>query len=86
MKKRKRIRSALPKVVNMYGIVINKACMSCAFKDYTRSDKLRYCCHEREQVDKYHLCDRWLLSEQLKMAGSAKGVVRDIVTKEEVIV
>ena len=75
----------LESVTNGYGISIKRACMSCAHKDYTRSNKLRLCCVTLNQVSKYHVCEKWTLSEQLEKAGSANGVVRDRITKEVVI-
>ncbi len=72
-------------VTNENGIKVNKACISCDHKDATRSCKRSYCCLTHEEVDRYHLCKKWQMSEQLKMAGSSRGVVRDIKTKEVVI-
>ena len=50
--------------------------MSCAHKDYTRSNKLRLCCVTLNQVSQYHVCEKWTLSEQLEQAGSARGEIR----------
>ena len=82
---RKKKRPRLQTVTNEYGIAVNQACISCAHKDCTRLDKLRYCSLTHEEVGRYHLCKEWQMSEQLKMAGSAKGVVRDIKTKMVII-
>ena len=73
MKKRK---IALETVTNGYGIRINRACMSCAHKDYTRARKLRLCCVTLDQVSQYHVCEKWTLSEQLEKAGSGRGQVK----------
>ena len=67
MKKRK---ISLETVTNGYGIRVNKACMSCAHKDYTRSKKLRFCCVTLNEVSPYHLCKKWRMSEQMEKAGS----------------
>ena len=81
----KKKRIVLESVTNGYGIRINRSCMSCAHKDYTRANKLRLCCVTLDQVSQYHVCEKWTLSEQLEKAGSGNGVVRDRITKEIVI-
>ena len=72
-------------VANAYGIAIKKACVSCAHKQFTRALSKRYCTEHEVDVKPTQVCSLWKMSEQLKQAGSAQGVVRDIVSKEIVI-
>lgn len=81
----KKRRISLETITNDHGVKVKKACMSCAFKDYTRTRKLRFCNVVHDQVSKYHCCEHWEMSESLEEAGSGRGVVRDKVTKEVVI-
>ncbi len=72
-------------VANAYGIAIKKACVSCAHKQLARSLKKRHCAEHEAEVKPSHVCSLWKMSEQVKQAGCARGVVRDIVTKKVVI-
>ena len=72
-------------VANAYGIAIKKACVSCAHKQFTRALSKRYCTEHEAEVKPTQVCSLWKMSEHLKQAGSAQGVVRDIVSKEIVI-
>lgn len=72
-------------VVNAYHITVKKCCMSCAHKAFTRLLTKRYCKEHEAKVKPTHVCSLWKMSDQMRMAGSGQGTVRDIVTKEVII-
>ena len=72
-------------VINAYHIPIRKCCMSCAHKQFTRALSKRYCTEHEAEVKPTRVCSLWKMSDQMKMAGSGLGTVRDIVTKEVII-
>jgi hypothetical protein len=72
-------------IANEFGIAIKKSCMSCAHKQFTRSLSKRYCTEHEAEVKPTQVCSLWKMSNQMKMAGSGLGKVRDIVTKEVII-
>ena len=67
---------------NDYGITVNKTCMSCAHKQFTRSNGKRRCGITLKEHDRYDLCDKWAMSEAMKEAGSGRGEVRNIKSKK----
>ncbi len=71
---------------NERGIEIKKCCASCAHKCIT-PNSIRICTLTNEKVDSGFLCRGWAMSEGMQHAGRFRGgVVRDIDTKEVVIV
>ena len=72
-------------VANAYGISIKKTCMSCAHKQFTRASSKRYCAEHETEVKPTHVCSLWKMSDQMKVAGSGQGTVRDIMTKAVII-
>lgn len=72
-------------VANAYGIAIKKTCMSCAHKQFTRALSKRYCTEHETEVKPTHVCSLWKMSDQMKVAGSGQGTVRDIMTKAVII-
>ena len=72
-------------VANAYGIAIKKTCMSCAHKQFTRALSKRYCAEHETEVKPTHVCSLWTMSDQMKVAGSGQGTVRDIMTKAVII-
>ena len=72
-------------VVNAYHIPVKKCCMSCAHKEFTRALSRRYCKEHETEMKPRSVCSLWKMSDQLKIAGSGQGVVRDIVTKEVIL-
>ncbi len=72
-------------VANGFGIAIKKSCMSCVHKQFTRALSKRYCTEHEAEVKPTQVCSLWKMSDQMRMAGSGLGTVRDIVTKEVII-
>ena len=68
-----------------YHIPVRKCCMSCAHKTFTRLLTKRYCTEHETKIKPTHVCSLWKMSDQMRMAGSGQGTVRDIVTKEVII-
>ena len=60
---------------NSHGILINRCCASCRFKDLTRLMTARFCTEHQKRVKPRECCYEWALSEQLEAAGSAGGKV-----------
>ncbi len=72
-------------VRNVRGIKIKKCCASCIFKDYL-IDGTRICLlHGEQPVESRDRCRHWQMSDGMKNAGRRTGVVRDIITKEVII-
>ena len=61
---------------NIYGILINRCCASCRFKDLTRLMTSRYCTQHHKGVKPKGCCKQWEISDQLEAAGSAGGKVK----------
>ena len=62
--------------MNAFGIVINKCCASCAFKDLTRAVSQRRCKKTGKSVSPSGYCKQWAMSRQLQMAGRSQGKVK----------
>lgn len=62
--------------MNAFGIVINKCCASCAFKDLTRAVSQRRCKKTGKSVSPSGYCKQWAMSRQLQMAGRSQGQVK----------
>ena len=59
---------------NSFGVSIVKCCMSCDHKDINaRGD--RHCVLSKTLIDRYGLCDCWVLSKGLEVAGKSNGRV-----------
>ena len=56
-------------VTNDFGMAVRKCCMSCAHKELTRLNQVRFCKLIKEEVDKYDVCKDWEMSEGLQKAG-----------------
>ena len=61
---------------NAFGIVINKCCASCTFKDLTRAVSQRRCKKTGKSVSPSGYCKQWAMSRQLQMAGRSQGQVK----------
>ena len=61
---------------NAFGVVINKCCASCAFKDLTRAVSQRRCKKTGKSVSPSGYCKQWAMSRQLQMAGRSQGKVK----------
>ena len=61
---------------NAFGVVINKCCASCAFKDLTRAVSQRRCKKTGKSVSPSGYCKQWAMSRQLQMAGRSQGQVK----------
>ena len=61
---------------NFYGILINRCCASCRFKDLTRLISARFCTQHHKSVKSKHCCKQWAISEQMEAAGSGRGKVK----------
>ena len=61
---------------NIYGILINRCCASCKFKDLTRLMTSRYCLQHHKSVKPKGCCKQWAISDQLEAAGSGRGKVK----------
>ncbi len=71
-------------VRNANGCKIKKWCGSCQHK-CIESDGTRICAAMMLKVPQKFKCKQWLMSDGLKNAGKASGVVRHIETKEIII-
>lgn len=65
---------------NDFGITVRKTCMSCAHKNFSRKITMRRCGITLKEYDRYHVCAKWDMSEQMQLAGSGRGKVRNIKT------
>ena len=54
---------------NGQGIRVKMCCASCAHKDLTRAVTKRYCSITGQCVDPLNVCEKWEMSEQMKIAG-----------------
>lgn len=70
---------------NRHGIRMARCCMSCAYKEYTRTTKLRLCILDGIVHRRCHVCHDWEMSLAMQAAGNSTGVVRDINTKQVII-
>ena len=61
---------------NSYGILINRCCASCKFKDLTRLMTARFCLKCQKSVKPRSHCKQWEMSEQMEAAGSGRGKVK----------
>ena len=61
---------------NAFGVVINKCCASCTFKDLTRAVSQRRCKKTGKSVSPSGYCKQWARSRQLQMAGRSQGKVK----------
>ena len=61
---------------NSYGILINRCCASCKFKDLTRLMTARFCLKCQKSVKPRSYCKQWEMSEQMEAAGSGRGKVK----------
>ena len=61
---------------NSYGILINRCCASCKFKDLTRLISSRFCLKHQKSVKPRSHCKQWEMSEQMEAAGSGRGKVK----------
>ena len=61
---------------NSYGILINRCCASCKFKDLTRLMTARFCLKHQKGVKPRSHCKQWEMSEQMEAAGSSGGKVK----------
>ena len=72
------------KTRNLYGIVIKCCCASCEHKTID-DEGIRTCKLMGLKVQSKFKCSKWQISCGMAKAGSGKGVVRHIVTREIVI-
>ncbi len=70
---------------NDYGITVRKTCMSCAHRNFSRKVEKRRCGITLKEHDRYDVCGKWAMSEQLQRAGSGQGEVRNIKTGRVII-
>ena len=62
---------------NKYGILINKCCSSCKYKEVTEMIETRHCSLLDKKVKCLHVCDKWEVSEGLlKIGGYTDGKVK----------
>ena len=61
---------------NSYGILINRCCASCKFKDLTRLMTARFCLKHQKGVKPRSYCKQWEMSEQMQAAGLSGGKVK----------
>lgn len=76
MEKVHTIHMDMLQTLNAFGIVINKCCASCAYKDLTREMLQRCCKKTGKKVNPCGYCKKWAMSHQLQMAGRAQGQVK----------
>jgi hypothetical protein len=75
MAKRK-VKVKTEMVENKFHIKVKKCCMSCAFKDQTRCVNSRFCVNHETEVKRTHVCGKWEMSLQQRMAGYPRGRVK----------
>ena len=61
---------------NTHGIVVKKCCASCAYKELSKADVLRYCVRHEKEVSSSGLCSLWEMSKQAQLAGWSQGQVK----------
>ena len=61
---------------NSHGILVNRCCASCKFKDLTRLMTARFCTEHHKGVKPRDCCKQWALSGQLEAAGRGGGQVK----------
>lgn len=71
-------------VRNNCGIMVKKCCASCALKGI-KATGMRFCTLTHEKVKATDVCDEWKIRDGLMDCGRRRGVVRDIDTKEVII-
>ena len=64
------------RVKNEFGMVVKVFCASCKYKDLTRAYSLRHCNNLHKDVKPCGVCKLWKMSDQLKKAGQAQGLVK----------
>ena len=62
--------------LNKFRIRVKKCCMSCTFRDLTRSVGKRFCLKQEMDVKRDFLCPKWRMSHTQRMAGFARGMVK----------
>ena len=63
-------------VRNTHGMVVKKCCASCAYKDLSKADVLRFCTQHKKEVKPCGLCSLWAMSKQMQLAGWSQGQVK----------
>lgn len=71
-------------VRNVYGCAIKRCCASCGHKQINL-DGTHTCKLMGLKVQHKFKCSKWLMSAGMIKAGSAQGVVRDILNKRVII-
>ena len=71
-------------VRNNCGIRLKKCCASCKLKGIKATGK-RSCTLTQEKVKATDVCEQWKIKDGLMDCGRRKGVVRDIDTKEIIL-
>ena len=71
-------------VRNAHGVKVKRCCASCQHK-CIESDGTRTCAQMMLKVEQKFKCKQWQMSDGLKNAGKAGGVVRLIGTTEIII-
>ena len=61
---------------NTHGIVVKKCCASCAYRDLSKADVLRFCTQHKKGVKASGLCCLWEMSKQAQLAGWSQGQVK----------
>ena len=62
--------------LNKYRVPVKKCCMSCTFRDLTRSVGKRFCLKQEIDVQRDFYCPKWRMSHTQRMAGFARGSVK----------
>ena len=75
MAKRK-VKVKTEMVENKFHIKVKKCCMSCTFRDLTRSVGKRFCLKQEIDVQRDFYCPKWRMSHTQRMAGFARGSVK----------
>jgi hypothetical protein len=64
-------------IKNQYNIKIKKGCCSCQFRQIDNQGE-RICSKMELKVSSNFCCPRWQMSDGLKNAGKAKGIVKKL--------
>ena len=63
-------------VRNPQYLPVKKCCASCRYRDIERAMRLRFCEVREEEVHPSFCCDRWKMSQGIKVAGSTIGRIK----------
>ena len=63
-------------VRNVHGITVKKCCASCAYKDLSKANHVRFCTQRKKEVKSCGRRSLWEMSKQAQLAGWSQGRVK----------